>query len=37
MAENGYENIKKINRLLSDGDVGALLENLKKAKGRSAA
>ena len=33
MAENGYENIKKINRLLSDGDVGALLENLKKSEG----
>ena len=33
MAENGYENIKKINRLLSDGDVGALLESLKKSEG----
>lgn len=33
MAENGYENIKKINRLLSDGNVGALLENLKKSEG----
>lgn len=33
MAENGFENIKKINKLLSDGDVNALLESLKKSEG----
>ena len=32
MAENGFENIKKINKLLGDGEVGALLESLKKSE-----
>ena len=30
MAENGYEYIKKIGKLLSEGEVKALLEGIKK-------
>ncbi|PWM70980.1 MAG: translation initiation factor IF-2 [Bacillota bacterium] len=33
MAENGYENIKKIGKLLSDGEVKSLLESIKKSVG----
>lgn len=33
MAENGYEYIKKIGKLLSEGEVKALLESIKKSAG----